>query len=100
MQKVKRTIVRYLPPKSKDWPEDRWKEEARWERENVAERPAVVTDQRLIQWGAEPRIETDFEATVSLGSPPLTDEDVDKIVEAGEEAWAIYYPLTSENPVE
>lgn len=67
MQTIKRTAVIYMQPESKDWPEADWDEAARWERLALEDRGAVVNDQRKIQWGAEPRIETDYTTEVSVG---------------------------------
>lgn len=59
---ARRTTVLYLPG-SIDKREPWWKEQARQEREAVQARGYTVIDQRLIQWGSDPRIETDYEET-------------------------------------
>lgn len=57
----KRTLVRYLPKESINWSEARWDREAAVESDGIIARSAAtVTDQRKIQWGPDPRIETDF----------------------------------------
>ncbi len=67
MQTIKRTAVIYLPKESTDWPEAEWDEAARWERLALEDREVVVNDQRLIQWGQSPRIETDYTTEVAVG---------------------------------
>jgi len=73
VQTIKRTTVLYLPKESKDWPEAEWDEAARWERLALEDRPAVVNGQRKIQWGSDPRIETDYTVEVSIGSAHISD---------------------------
>lgn len=55
-----RTTVLYLPG-STDKPEAWWQEQGRQERLAIQSRFGTVTDQQLIQWGSDPRIETDYE---------------------------------------
>lgn len=60
---ARRTNVLYLPG-STDARESWWQEQARQEREAIESRGGTVTDQQLIQWGPDPRIETDYEEPV------------------------------------
>jgi len=39
----------------------------------LEDRPAVVNGQRKIQWGSDPRIETDYTVEVSIGSAHISD---------------------------
>ncbi len=70
---VKRTTVLYLPKESRDWPEEEWDEAARWERQALEDRPAVVNAQRKIQWGSDPRIETDYTEFASVRKAHISD---------------------------
>ena len=57
---ARRITVLYLPG-STDARETWWQEQARWERETVEANGGTVSSQALIQWGSDPRIETDYE---------------------------------------
>ncbi len=56
---ARRTTVLYLPG-SVDKPEAWWQERGRQERVAIKARGGTVTDQQLIQWGPDPRVETDY----------------------------------------
>ena len=60
---ARRTTVLYLPG-SGDKPEAWWQLKARWERDSIEARGGTVTEQQLIQWGPDPRVETDYEEAV------------------------------------
>ncbi len=82
VQTIKRTAVIYLQTESKDWPEAEWDEAARWERLALEDRGAVVNDQRKIQWGSDPRIETDYTIPITVGYQGSITDLVNEVAEA------------------
>ncbi len=57
---ARRTTTLYVHRGSTGATEAWWDEQKMWERRSVEARGGTVTEQRVIQWGSEPRIETDY----------------------------------------
>ncbi len=57
---ARRTTVLHLPG-SADARESWWQEQARFERNTIEASGGTISGQALIQWGPDPRIETDYE---------------------------------------